>query len=403
MMEHIDVDFKEAVSTFPDMIKSVPLSQLTLGMYITDIPGHNQLGIRQEGLIRDPRVLLMMKKRGVESVMVDFDRSTVSLHEKPKKKAKVTGKYHQVPIEHEMPRAQKLYKQARQLQQRTMESLKNGEQIDVEAVSATADQFIDSVFRNDSALSCLRLIKDKDDYLLEHSIGVTILMVVFGRHLGLSGTELHHLCIGSLLHDVGKVKIPEHILNKPGKLSDAEYTIMKSHAMYGREIITSTQNMHQISIDVAAQHHEKLDGSGYPLGLAGDKISKYGRMIAICDIYDAMTADRVYRNGLPTPQAMKRLRSLTPHHLDTDLLHQFINCVGVYPPGTFVELSNGLVAFVIETTKNPLLPVVKLIYNTRMNTHVMIEEQDLSMNGCREKIVRAIRPEEYRLSPKDYI
>ncbi|WP_298440858.1 HD-GYP domain-containing protein [uncultured Ferrimonas sp.] len=385
------------------MIKPIPISQVTLGMYIVDIPGHDLLGIRQQGLIRNPQILRVMQQRGVESVMVDFDRSSVSLHPKTEEKAKVKRQIKPAPIKQELPRAQKLYDEARQLQQRTMESLYQGDTIDLEEVDDTADKFIDSVFRNDSALSCLRLIKDKDDYLLEHSIGVAILMVMFGRHLGLSGEELHHLCVGSLLHDIGKIKIPEKILNKPGKLTDAEFTIMKSHAMHSREIIKATPGINKISLDVAAQHHEKLDGSGYPSGLRGDQISRYGRMITICDIYDAMTADRVYRRGLTGPQALKRLLDMAPHQLDNELLHQFINCIGVYPPGSFVELSNGVIAIVLESKANPLLPLVKVIYNTHIGTHIMVEELDLSSSSNSEKIVRAVKPEEFRLNPKNYV
>ncbi|QIZ78246.1 HD-GYP domain-containing protein [Ferrimonas lipolytica] len=385
------------------MIKTVPLHQVTIGMYITDIPGHDELGIRQKGLIKDPRILRVMQQRGVMSVVVDLSQSTINptLNMAAKVKAKkVTVRKKTFE---ELPQARKLYRQARKLQQQTMESLFKGDAINLDEVGATADEFIESVFRNPSALSCLRLIKQKDDYLLEHSIGVAILMVMFGRQLGFSGQELHHLCVGSLLHDIGKIKVPEKILNKPGKLSEPEFIIMRSHAAYSRDIMKATPGLNQISLDVAAQHHEKIDGSGYPAGLSGNQISKYGRMIAICDIYDALTADRVYRDGMTGPQAMKILRNMTPNQLDEALLHQFINCVGVYPPGSFVELSNGMIAIVIDATTTPLLPIVKVIYSTRSNTHVMNEELDLALAGTNEKIVRAVKPEEYRLDPRNYL
>ncbi|WP_028116622.1 HD-GYP domain-containing protein [Ferrimonas senticii] len=389
------------------MIQTIPLRQLTIGMYIVEIPGHPQLSVRQQGVIRSPQVLRLLQQQGVASVMVDFDRSSATLHPQPgtnnQSQATSVTKTNAANFSEELPRAQKLYNQARKLQQRTMENLLHGDGIDLQAIDKTAEAFIDSIFRNADALGCLRLLRDKDEYLLEHSIGVTILMVMFAKHLQISGQQLHDLCVGALLHDVGKIRVPDKVLQKPGKLSDAEFVIMKSHAMYSREIMNQTEGLSPIAREVAAQHHEKLDGSGYPMGLKGDQISHYGRMIAICDIYDALTADRVYRPGMLPIQALKILASMAPHHLDEQLLRQFIHCVGLYPPGSFVELASGHLALVLESNSNPLLPMVKVIYNVRTNERVMHEQIDLAGPYNRDKIVRAVKLDDYRLDPKDYL
>ncbi|MBY6187560.1 HD-GYP domain-containing protein [Marinobacter hydrocarbonoclasticus] len=388
------------------MIKSLSVNQVTLGMYVVDIPGHSLMAIRQQGFIRTPELLTLLKKQGVKTVVVDTSRSlsrtASSTAAKPTAPANPTPA--KASLKEEMPRARKLYNQARQMQQRMMHDVKLGKQLDLAPVEQMADQFINSVFRNASALNCLRLIKDKDDYLLEHSIGVAILMTLFARQLGYSGGVLHKICVGSLLHDIGKVMIPSEILNKPGKLTDEEFAVMKSHAAHSRDIIKETPGISPISLDVAAMHHEKLDGSGYPDGLRDEEITTYGRMIAICDIYDAITADRIYHRGAPPTVALKRLLEMTPKMLDRELVQQFIQCIGVYPPGSMVELSNGLLAVVQEVNEEkPLKPIVKVVYNPTSRTHVMATVVDLSGPYCNEKIVRAVSPRDYRLDLDNYL
>ncbi|GAA4878433.1 HD-GYP domain-containing protein [Ferrimonas pelagia] len=387
------------------MKKPIPLEQVTIGTYVVEIPSHPHLGVRQQGMLRDPATLALLAEEGVKTVLIDPLRSrsrpTLAHPTAPPPQRLLRPRQH-TSFTNELPRARKLYQQTRQLQQRTIDSLREGKGLDLKEVEHTADEFINSVFRNASALNCLRLIKDKDDYLLEHSIGVAILMVLFARHLQFDDRVLHQICVGSLLHDIGKVMIPESILNKPGRLTEQEFTIMKTHAGHSRDIIARTPGISKISLDVAAMHHEKLDGSGYPAGLKGEAITRYGRMIAICDIYDAMTADRVYHSGLTPTQALKRLQAMAPVQLDPELLHQFINCIGIYPPGTMVELSSGVLAVVLEgNAHDPLNPKVKLVYNTRHGTHVMATERDLSLSH--ETIVRAVNPSEHKLSLDNYL
>ncbi len=388
------------------MLKNLPVHQVTLGMYVVDIPGHSMMAIRQQGYIRTPEMLALLRKQGVKSVLIDTSRSQsgVSASSPAQPLAPSQPGQAKASLKEELPRARKLYNRARQLQQRMMHDVKLGKQLDLEPVEQMADQFINSVFRNSSALNCLRLIKDKDDYLLEHSIGVAILMTLFARQLGYSGSVLHKICVGSLLHDIGKVMIPSEILNKPGKLTNEEFAIMRSHAAHSRDIIKATPGISPISLDVAAMHHEKLDGTGYPEGLAGEAITTYGRMIAICDIYDAITADRIYHKGAPPTIALKRLLEMTPNQLDRELVQEFIQCIGVYPPGTMVELSNGLLAVVQESNEGkPLKPIVKAVYNPNSRTHIMATILDLASPHCKEQIVRAVNPRDHRLELDNYL
>ncbi|USD37567.1 HD-GYP domain-containing protein [Ferrimonas sp. SCSIO 43195] len=382
-------------------MKIITIDQLALGMYVESIPDHPKLSMVQKGYIKDPSTLGMLRNLGVERIVIDPSKSkrapTVS---KPQPVAAKTPA--KDSLKSELPKAKKLLTQAKQLQSRLMSDVKLGQQLDLQPVNIMADEFIGSVFRNQSALACLRLIKDKDDYLLEHSLGVTILMTLFARALGISGTTLHQLCVGSLLHDIGKIRIPEAILNKPGKLTPEEFEVMKTHAEHSRQIISSTPGISKVSLDVAAMHHEKLDGTGYPQGLKGEQITMAGRMVAICDIYDAMTADRVYHKGMAPTLALKRLLGMTPNGLDKNLVVKFIQCLGVYPNGCMVELSSGRVGIVMETeNRKPTKPLVKVVYNLKTQTHIMPNEIELERYN--DHILKAIDPRDHKLELTNYL
>ncbi|WP_417344454.1 HD-GYP domain-containing protein [Ferrimonas sp.] len=384
-------------------MKIIPIEQLALGMYVESIPDHPSLSMVQKGYIQDPSVLGVLRNLGVERIIIDPSKSKQAPASATCAAAKVKAPApSKASLKSELPRAKKLLNQAKKLQSRLMSDVKLGQKIDLQPVNAMADEFIGSVFRNPSALACLRLIKDKDDYLLEHSLGVTILMTLFARALGISGTTLHQLCVGSLLHDIGKVRIPEEILNKPGKLTPEEFEVMKSHAAHSRTIIAATPGISKVSLDVAAMHHEKLDGTGYPMGLKGEQISMAGRMVAICDIYDAMTADRVYHKGMAPTLALKRLLEMTPHALDKNLVVKFIQTLGVYPNGCMVELASGRVGIVMETQdRKPTKPLVKVVYNLKSHTHVMQSEIELEKHN--DSIVKAIDPRDYKLDLTNYL
>lgn len=187
--------------------------------------------------------------------------------------------------------------------------VKIGSALDVAPIHRLADELQQSVLRNPNALSCLGRIREKDNYLLEHSVNLSVLMSLFGNHRKLPADVLHQTVVGALLHDLGKILTPDDILHKPGRLTPEEFEVMKLHARHSRDILAATDGIGEITVITAAQHHEKLDGSGYPEGLKGEEISEYGRMVAITDVYDAITADRVYHKGMTPTQGLKKLLS----------------------------------------------------------------------------------------------
>ena len=241
-------------------------------------------------------------------------------------------------------------------------------------------------------------IREKDEYLLEHSVAVSVYITLFARYLGLGRDIIEQLSVGAFLHDIGKIKVPDKILNKPGKLTDAEFTIMKTHANHSIDIIKATPGISPLSLEVAALHHEKLNGTGYPFNVKGEDISQYGRMIAICDIFDALTATRVYKKGFAHGKAFAILRELAKQNqLDTQLVDHFIKCVGVFPVGSLVQLESNKLALVKERNeKDPINPQVQSFYSVKLSHFLDKQEIDLSQSD--DCIVKGVRAEEFDLN-----
>jgi HD-GYP domain-containing protein (c-di-GMP phosphodiesterase class II) len=246
-------------------------------------------------------------------------------------------------------------------------------------------------------------IRHKDEYLLEHSVSVSIYITLFARYLKMDRKIIEQLSIGAFLHDVGKIMIPDEILNKPGKLTDEEFTVMKTHANHSIEIIKKTPGISKLSFDVAALHHEKLNGQGYPFQVKGEKIHKYGRMIAICDIFDALTATRVYKKGFPHGKAFAILRELAQQeHLDSALVDLFIKCVGVFPVGSLVQLDSKKLALVKQRNNmDPTNPKVHSFYSVKLNH--FLNKQNIDLSACDDFIVKGVRAEEFDLDMNQII
>ena len=256
---------------------------------------------------------------------------------------------------------------------------------------------MDSVFRNQDALACLTQMRQKDAYLLEHSINVSILMGIFAKHLGIEKKIIVELTTGALLHDIGKIKIPDEILNKPGRFTDDEFKIMKMHSLFSKEILEES-GLTGIAVDIAGMHHERLDGKGYPFGKKGDEISQYVRMASIVDVYDALTAERVYKTGMEPIKAFKILKDGCPDSFDPVLLNKFIQCIGIHPVGTLVRLSSQKVGLVTESNPStPLKPIVKTFYSAKHSRYTEIKDIDLSNKKTLDTLESAVKPKEYNI------
>lgn len=401
------------------MIKRIPVSALKVGMYITDlnndwIPHNTQ---RKRGVIKKQETIEKIRQIGVEFVYIDaskgldtqeaetaaeVDRRNESALQKA---GELTpGLRPHVPLAEEMVIAQQIHRQAQGLVSNFMNNAKVGGATDVAPIHQLADELQNSVLRNANALSCLGRIREKDNYLLEHSVNLSVLMSLFGNYRGLSSDALHQTIVGALLHDLGKILTPDEILHKPGRLTPEEFEVMKLHAQHSRDILASTEGIGELTVITAAQHHERIDGTGYPEGLKGDDISEYGRMVAITDVYDAITADRVYHKGMTPTQGMKKLLEWSGTHLDPNLVKQFIRCLGLYPVGSMVLLESGRLGVVIETNESDQrLPTVRVVYHTKFRMPITVTTIDLAKPGTQDRILRSVDPDIYKIDVRKFL
>ncbi|WP_448213604.1 HD-GYP domain-containing protein [Colwellia sp. MEBiC06753] len=382
------------------MIIEISLNDAELGHYVVDIvqqEGTYQL--KGPGHVKSKEVIGHLASHGVKSVLIDTSKTLeVTFHEdqsttfEPVKP--VSGP--RAPVGFELAQAKKIFSDSKNIQKQVLENIIADKTIDLAPVKEITDQAVEAVFNNPDALSCILNIRIKDEYLLEHSVSVSVLVAIFARHLGLDKRIAKEISIGGFLHDVGKIKIPDAILNKPAKLTAEEFEIMKTHVNHSIEIINATPNISELSMEVAALHHEKLNGQGYPFQLNADDISLYGRMITICDIFDALTADRIYKDGYCHVKAFNILRKLAEQgELDTQLVDQFIRCMGVYPVGSLVELNTKNIAIVEARTDDPIRPKVRSFYNIDYRHYTMAKDIDLSAGD--EHIVKSVRANDFNL------
>jgi HD-GYP domain-containing protein (c-di-GMP phosphodiesterase class II) len=258
-----------------------------------------------------------------------------------------------------------------------------GKAIDAEHCRPLVNDIAESVYRNPGALVSLARLKTADDYSYMHSVAVCALMVSLGRTLGLSESECREAGLAGLLHDMGKALMPAEILNKPGKLSDEEFAVMRSHPERGHAMLVEGGGASDAVLDVCLHHHEKFDGSGYPHKIAGDTISLFARMGAVCDVYDAITSDRPYKAGWDPAESIARMASWQGH-FDPQVFSAFVKSLGIYPTGSLVRLASGRLAVVLEQNPQSLTtPVVKVFFSTQSNMPIEARRLDLVKSNDR--------------------
>lgn len=292
------------------------------------------------------------------------------------------------------------YQHTSNLIKTVMDDIRFGNQLSVKAVKEAVSDCVDKVLENSDAMLLLTQLKHQDEYTAQHSLNVCILAILLGRELKLSTEELNRVGLCGLLHDIGKMKVPLEILNKPGALEAHEMEIMRKHAVFGRDILMSARDIYPGAIDVAYGHHEHLVGTGYPRGVDKTSLTIFTKMVAVVDAYDAITSDRVYQKGRPHLTALGGLIKAMNTEFEANFVIQFINCIGFYPQGNLVELSSGEIGIVVEQNKSDRLkPKVLLIRDENKET---MNEQllDLALNvhdinGMPYKIKQIIRSQDY--------
>ncbi len=291
-----------------------------------------------------------------------------------------------VRLEHEV--ARKVLDAGRVNVKSLLHSASMGQMLDTQVAEATVDACVRSILRNPEAMLWMSRIKNRNEYTAEHCLNVCVLAIAFGRHLHMAEEELRLLGLCGLLHDVGKMHIPTEILDKPGRLTEDEFEVMKQHTLIGHELLKRQEDgLDHLVLDVALNHHERPDGTGYPRALGQREIAEFSRIISVVDTYDAITSNRCYAPEQPSADAQKIIFENRGTQLDEEVALQFIKAIGPYPPGTLVELRNGMVGIVLAgKLKFRHLPTVLLLRDA--NKQPMEErtvELDLTDTGALSK------------------
>ncbi len=315
---------------------------------------------------------------------------------------KVEREIKHIPIQHEITRAKQVRQKANKAAHRIMEDVSAGKKIVTEQAYDVVTEIDSSICHNKDAMLMLMKIRHRDEYTYDHSVAVSVLLLSLCRSLGMDDETSRIIGLGGLLHDVGKMIIPKEILNKPAALNKEEYETVKQHVLHCGEILSTSHNVPHASALIASEHHERFDGSGYPKGLTDEEISIGGQMAAIADVFDALTSDRCYRDGIDQIEVLRKLYTWSKTHFNEELVHQFIRSVGIYPVGTLVQLESGLIGVVAESTEDILSPVVRVIYDVKRDWAVRERDVDLSQDngkGGGDRIVSYESAKRWRVNP----
>ena len=301
-----------------------------------------------------------------------------------------------VPIGEEMQRARNLMSEGKRAVVSMFQEARMGKSVSPEAASGLVEEISSSVSRNPAALISLARLKTADDYTYMHSVAVCAMMVALSRALNLDERQTREAGMAGLMHDLGKAMIPAAILNKPGKLTDEEFAIVKSHPGRGHELLVESGSASTGVLEVCLHHHEKMDGSGYPHRQKGEEISLFARMGAVCDVYDAITSNRPYKAGWEPAESIKKMSAWCNGHFDETVFHAFVKSIGIYPVGSLVRLASGRLGVVTEqTAKSLVMPMVKVFFSTKSGVHLRPEMLDLSRAAGGEKIVGIESPKKW--------
>lgn len=304
-----------------------------------------------------------------------------------------------VAVHEEIPRAQKIHGRAKMATAFLFQEVRMGNVLLTSEAVTLVDEIIQSVERNSGAFLNLARLKNKDDYTYLHSVAVCALMIALGRQMGIEGDMLRSLGMAGLFHDVGKMMIPEEVLNKPGRLTDEELEIVKTHPRLGWKILKKSQDVDATVLDVCLHHHERVDGMGYPDKLSGTSMTLPVRMAAVCNVYDALTSDRFNKRGMPPADAIRKMAEWQGGHLDQAVFHAFVKTVGIYPTGTLIKLKSGRLGVVADQAPKSLLtPIVKVFFSTKANEPIFPELVDLSK--VPDSIVSVEDPANWKLDLK---
>ncbi len=376
------------------MLKKISVEHLQIGMHLHAFCGAwiDHPFWRTKFVLKDPKDLQLILGSPIREVWIDAAKGKdVEIGQASEEAddeisqdgehvaTKVVVPEEKVSMEQEVQRAAKICAKAKEAVVSMFQEARMGNAVDADSAMVLVEEISNSVLRNPGALISLARLKTADDYTYMHSVAVCALMIALARQLKLSEQETREAGIAGLLHDLGKAMIPMEVLNKPGKLTDEEFAIVKTHPEEGYQLLLGGTGITEMTKDVCLHHHEKVGGGGYPKGLKGDEISLYAKMGAVCDVYDAITSNRPYKAGWDPAESLRQMAEWAKGHFDEAVFQAFVKSLGIYPIGSFVRLESGRLGVVLEQNEKSLLkPRIKVFFSTKSQAYIKPEIVDLA-------------------------
>jgi len=385
------------------MLKKISVDELRLGMHLHELGGKwvDHPFWKAKFVLRDASELAQLRDSGVRECWIDVSKgldvaaapvlpaAAIQTSAPLPTPASAPKPVTAIVLADELGRAAALVSRSRAQVTSMFREASRGRAPHVEACMPLVADIAASVWRNPGALISLTRLKTHDDYSYLHSVAVCALMVALSRQLGQDEAQAREAGLAGLLHDMGKALMPQDVLNKPGKLTAAEYDVIKTHPLRGHELLKGGAATPLVSLDVCLHHHERPDGAGYPFGLSGDALSLAARMGAVCDVYDAVTSNRPYKTGWDPAESIAAMTGWAKlGQFDLMVFAAFVKSMGAYPVGALVRMRSGRLAVVVEQSSTQVLkPWVKVFYSTKAQMPVPPELLDTSDARCSDHIV----------------